>query len=159
MPFLGESFVIRSYTPEVWLLVEPVVYAGRTDLIVVPEDSRTDFATVPRVFTWLIPRYGVYTRAAILHDYLCEMVHRGSPIVTRRDADGLFRRVLRECGVSLVRRWLMWAAVRAASKMSDASLGDWVRLLVIAIPAVLLLAVPMAVVAAWSALFWLLEKV
>lgn len=36
--------------------------------------------------------------------------------ITRADADGLFRRVMRELGVSGWRRWTMWAAVR---------LGGW----------------------------------
>ena len=35
-------------------------------------DFATDLASVPRFLTWLIPRYGQYTRAAIIHDYLCQ---------------------------------------------------------------------------------------
>jgi hypothetical protein len=60
-----------------------------------PAGFRTDLATVPRVVTWLIPRFGVYTLAAILHDWLCtEGIRSGA--VTSREADGIFRRVMRE---------------------------------------------------------------
>jgi len=38
--------------------------------------------------------------------------------VSRRDADGLFRRVLREAGVPLPQRTLMWVAVRLATAYS-----------------------------------------
>lgn len=38
---------------------------------------------------------GVYTRSAILHDYLLQ-----TGVVPVRDADGLFRRSMRELGVS-----------------------------------------------------------
>ncbi|WP_458688429.1 DUF1353 domain-containing protein [Nocardia tengchongensis] len=56
---------------------------------------------------------GAYTRAAIVHDYLC-----GHAPVDRSDADGIFRRMLRECGVSAPQRWMMWAAVRFGGRMS-----------------------------------------
>src|SRR5262249_8024803 len=64
-----------------------------------------------RIFTWLLPRYGRYTRPAILHDYLCDLARTGA--IDRADADGIFRRAMRELGVPFLKRWLMWTAVRA----------------------------------------------
>ena len=102
---------------------------------------------------WLIPRYGVYTKAAILHDYLCER----HP-VSRRDADGIFRRALRELGVSVLRRWMMWAAVRAGGHWSGAGVGQGALWLLVAVPAAAFLAVPALVVTVlWLALFLALE--
>jgi Protein of unknown function (DUF1353) len=96
-----------------WRLTEPLTYVGREERFVVDAGFTTDFASVPQVFTWLIPRYGRYTKAAILHDYLwgeCRQ-HR----FRWADADGILRRVMRELDVPFLRRWLMWTAVRLAS--------------------------------------------
>jgi hypothetical protein len=68
---------------------------------------------VPGLFTWLVPRYGRFTKAAILHDFLCDEAKEGRFI--RSQADGIFRRVMRELGVGFIRRWVMWAAVRLGS--------------------------------------------
>ena len=111
MPFETPSVAVRTSGPEVWELLEPLAYRGRSQRFVVPAGFRTDLATVPRVVVWLVPRWGLYTRAAVLHDWLItEGIAAG--VVTSRDADGIFRRVLRESGVPVVRRWLMWCGVR-----------------------------------------------
>ncbi len=111
MPFETPTVAVRSSGPEEWELLESLAYRGRRDRFVVPAGFRTDLATVPRVVVWLVPRWGLYTRAAVLHDWLCtEGIATGA--VTARDADGLFRRVMRESGVPVLRRWLMWCGVR-----------------------------------------------
>ena len=120
MPFVFGDVVVRRLDDEHWTVVEPLAYRGKRDLFVVPAGFRTDFATVPRVVVWLVPRFGRYTAAAILHDWLVT-VAVVSGAVTAREADGLFRRVMREEGVPVVRRWLMWVGVRWGA------LGDPVR--------------------------------
>jgi hypothetical protein len=111
VPFEPGSLTVRRIDADGWALVDELVYQGRSDRFVVPAGFRTDFATVPRPVTWLVPRFGAYTLAAILHDWLCSEGIR-SGVVTSRDADGIFRRVMRESGVPVLRRWLMWAGVR-----------------------------------------------
>ena len=72
-------------------------YRAEHDLIEVPAGSQTDFASVPRPFVWLLPTYGLYTPAAILHDRLWRhWVPEGR--MTYVDADGVFRRAMRELG-------------------------------------------------------------
>lgn len=39
-------------------------------VITVPSKFKTDFASVPRLFRWLIPPMGRYSWAAVVHDYL-----------------------------------------------------------------------------------------
>ena len=76
---------------------------GRSQYFVVPVGFRTDFATVPLPVAWLVPRFGAYTLAAILRDWLCtEGIRSGA--VTSREADGIFRRIMRESGVPVLRR-------------------------------------------------------
>lgn len=152
MGFIGGGPVVEEADAQFWIVREPLVYQGDVDRFEVPVGFRTDFASVPRPFVWLIPRYGVYTRAAILHDYLSR-----SNEVSRADADGLFRRALREAGVSVPRRYLMWAAVRFGSGLAGARFGDVFTFLLVAIPAVAYLAVPAVVVLLALLLFWLVE--
>lgn len=111
MPFDDEELTVRRRDDTTWTVVEPLVYRGRDDTFVVPGGFPTDFASVPRVVVWLVPRFGRYTLPAILHDWLVsEGLRRG--LVSPRDADGIFRRSMRELGVPVVRRWLMWTGVR-----------------------------------------------
>lgn len=43
----------------------------KTELISVPVGYRTDFASVPRAFHWLINPVGKHGKAAVIHDWLC----------------------------------------------------------------------------------------
>ena len=113
MPFNNELAVRQvdpEHSPKTWELTADLVYEGRDQTFTVPATTQTDFASVPRFFTWLIPRSGRYTPAAVLHDYLYDQVD--AEMLSRCDADGIFRRAMRELGVALLRRWAMWAAVR-----------------------------------------------
>ena len=124
MPFEPGSLTVRRVDAERWALVDDLVYVGRWERFVVPAGFRTDFATVPRVVTWLVPRFGAYTLAAILHDWLVsEGIRRGA--VSAREADGIFRRVMRESGVPVLRRWLMWAGVRWGALADPRRRAGW----------------------------------
>jgi hypothetical protein len=124
VPFEPGSLTVSRVDADTWRLVDDLVYQGRWERFVVPAGFRTDFATVPRVVSWLIPRFGVYTLAAILHDWLCtEGIRSGA--VTSREADGIFRRVMREGGVPVLRRWLMWAGVRWGALADERRRTGW----------------------------------
>ncbi len=164
MPFEGPVVVreVDRGDGSRWQLVEPLTYAGRDELFTVPPGFETDFASVPRAFTWLIPRYGRYTKAAILHDFLCHRAQQRE--LAWVDADGLFRRTMRELGVPLLRRWLMWAAVRWHSIVRDDRASLWTQgagplatLIAITVLGAAFLVVPAAVVAVWTLLFGLAE--
>lgn len=96
-----------------WELQQQLLYTGKSETFTVEPPFATDFASVPRVFVWFLPRYGRYTRAAILHDALWKMARVGE--IAWRDADGIFRRAMRELEVPYLRRWIMWTAVRWAA--------------------------------------------
>ena len=61
---------MRRVDADRWSLVNDLVYRGRWERFLVPAGFRTDFASVPRPVTWLVPRFGAYTLAAILPDWL-----------------------------------------------------------------------------------------
>jgi len=126
VPFDSPTLTVRRASDQLWEVVEPLVYRGRSDTFVIPAGFRTDFASVPRVVVWLIPRFGRYTVAAVLHDWL---VTEGlaTRAVSSRDADGLFRRVLREEGVPPLRRWLMWTGVRWGALVTPQRRPGWWR--------------------------------
>ena len=67
----GTEPAVRRQGASDWVLTEPLVYVGgQGDIFVVPTDFVTDFASVPRFLGFIIPRYGRWTRPAILHDWL-----------------------------------------------------------------------------------------
>jgi uncharacterized protein DUF1353 len=125
---------IRAVGPVTWELTAPLVWTGREgDPFVVPAGFVTDFATVPRFLHWLWLPYGAYTRAAVLHDWLLvELAHwwqaapkewgdeadawmNAGPPADSHDIDGIFRAAMRDLGVSWLKRWTGWTAVRWAS--------------------------------------------
>lgn len=109
-----------------WRLMTKIGYSGQLQRFEVPIDSPTDFASVPRMFVWLLPRYGRYTKAAILHDYLWRIAVPAGHL-SLRDADGIFRRAMRELGVPFLRRWIMWSAVRLGALKKGGATADWWR--------------------------------
>jgi hypothetical protein len=143
MSFTPESEVrVKELEESDWELLRILEYKGNRDHYEVPEGMKTDFASVPRVFVWFLPRYGRYTKAAILHDYLWRDAVRAGDL-TLAEADGLFRRAMWELGVPFLRRWLMWGAVRIGALTKSGGRKHWLRdswrvipLLLLALPIV-----------------------
>lgn len=75
--------------------------------IIVPKGFVTDGASVPRLFWGIMPPVHRYFLAAVVHDYLLYTGHN------RRSADRVFGDALKEHGISGVKRWVMYRAVRA----------------------------------------------
>jgi len=163
--FAPDSTVdVREIDSKTWETLRVLTYHGNTDDFVVPEHEQTDFASVPRVFVWFLPRYGRYTKAAILHDHLWRVAVPNG--LSRLDADGIFRQAMRELGVPFLRRWIMWAAVRWGALTKPDGRKDWWReawrvLLVsvvalpITLPAVLVILVTLPVFYLVELLVWL----
>ena len=125
MPFAtGSEVLVKQVDDEDWEVKKELKYEGQKESFTVPDGSPTDFASVPRAFVWFLPRYGSYTMAAILHDYLWrELAANGA--MKWKDADGLFRRALRELGVPFLRRWIMWSAVRWGALFKPGGTKGW----------------------------------
>lgn len=78
-------------------------------LVKVPKGFITDFASVPKAFWSIIPPYGKYTKAAVVHDYLYK---HHSVRFTRKEVDLIFLKAMEVLGVNPVKRGVMYNAVR-----------------------------------------------
>lgn len=121
-------YILQSAAkPGCYALCEPFVYQepkGKERSFTVPKridldpDTKdrfeTDLATIPFFATWLVPRDGRHTPAALLHDALLlrrfEMPD-GTSTIDHHDADRVFRVAMQFLKVTPLRRWLMWAGV------------------------------------------------
>lgn len=114
---------------DLWSVMEGFTYYVNNkeddDNIIVPSGYLTDGASVPRVFWSLIPPWGRYGAAAIVHDYLCD----GNPIrrystnvnnvrvygnyyPNRKEANKIFNQAMKVLKVPRFTRWTMYTAVR-----------------------------------------------
>ena len=159
MPFDTDLVVKENTDTGTWILQKDLIYEARWETFTVPAGFDTNFASVPRALWWLVPRYGRHTKAAVVHDWLWHEAREGR--FDKADADGIFRRAMRELRVGFVRRWMMWAAVRMASGelFNSGSPATATGVLLIAVPAVAFLAVPVVVVGAFLLVFWLVEMI
>jgi hypothetical protein len=154
IPELVRLTEVGGESPDDWSMTAALEWTGRfrgnVGRVSVPaSDSapfETDLASVPRALTWLVPRYGLHTKAAILHDYLCQKAKdetvevfltpgtaskRGvSPshpdvirLQDRSDADEIFRMAMFDLGVPFWRRWMMWSAVGWATLLTSLRTG------------------------------------
>lgn len=154
--------LVRQLDDVNWEVLQAFSYRDPSRSYTVPVGQRTDFASVPRVFVWLLPRYGRYTLSAILHDHLWrELVSAGE--LTYRDADRLFRQALGSQAVPVLRRWLMWAAVRWAALRKPGGTSGWLRdaprVLLVTLLAAPVVLPPAAVVLVALGVFYLAELV
>ena len=79
-------------------------------VITVPAGFETDFASVPRVFWRVVPPWGRYSWAAVVHDYLYY-----SGLFTRAQADKIFLILMEDLGVTWWKRQAMYRLVRAGA--------------------------------------------
>ncbi len=85
--------------------------------ITVPAGLITDLTSVPALLRWYVGRVGPWLEAAIVHDYLYiawQDVEGRKPLDRDRAfADLVMLRAMEAAKVGLVRRWLIYGAVRA----------------------------------------------
>jgi uncharacterized protein DUF1353 len=164
MPFAEDTSVeVRQLSDREWELLRRIRYEGTDRWFEAPVGMDTDFASVPRVFAWLLPRYGRYTKAAIVHDRLWRE-DVPAKLLDLRDADGIFRRAMRELGVPFLQRWVMWAAVRWGAVTKGGLLqADWwielPRVLLVSVVVAPLVLPPAAVILVALGLFVVLETI
>jgi len=94
-----------------WVIMKEFGYdigeEGSEDTINVPIGFRTDFASVPRLLWALIPRWGKYGNAAVIHDY-CYWQQQ----FNRKKADEIFLEAMTVLKVSSFQKYTIYYAVR-----------------------------------------------
>jgi len=161
VPFPKDAVVVvKQIDDQNWELREMLRYRANREDFEVPVGQITDFASVPRPFIWFLPRYGAYTMAAILHDYLWR-VRAATGKMRWIEADGVFRKAMRELRVPFLRRWIMWGAVRWAALFKPGGRSGWIReaprVLLITLVAAPFVVIPGVVIVVALAAFFLLE--
>ena len=166
---------LRSIDGRQFRMLRRIVYRSddHTEPFVFPDDLErfhTDLASVPSVFSWLVPRSGLFSPAAALHDaltsYGCDETglpigdYRG-PRVDRVEADRLFRLAMGDLGTGRIRRWLMWAAVTLPTMWHSPVRRAWHRGLVVgtfAIITVFGLIATADLLDIWDVLPWMADR-
>ncbi len=78
-------------------------------LIDVPAGYRTDFASIPRLFWRVLPPAGKYGKAAVIHDWLCDV---NPKLCDHKLAADVFNEAMAVLGVGKMKRWIMVSAVK-----------------------------------------------
>ncbi len=94
-----------------WVLVEPFGYdvgeLGSGDTIEVVRGFKTDFASIPRLFWIVLPKWGKYGNAAVIHDWLYFTQQR-----TREEADRILFEAMQVLTVPRWQQYPIFYAVR-----------------------------------------------
>lgn len=109
MPFPDQLYVKVGGKHDI--LTRPFRYVYANGIIKVPRGFRTDYASIPRVFRAFITGYDKTRMPAVIHDYMYR-----EAIETRKLADDLFLKGMKETGVGWVKRHAMYLAVRGFAK-------------------------------------------
>jgi len=107
MPFKNTDLAVRTSDGRNIVLLEDLVYvteAGET--IIVPVGSTADGCSTPREVWNLLPPFGQYWLAAVLHDFLYRKTTR-----TQAECDLLFLEAMKSLDVDLLIRETIYEGV------------------------------------------------
>lgn len=105
MPF--NNLDVRVVPDGKYVLLQPLRYNKRKGVsYTIPKGFKTDFASIPQGFRWLITGHDQTRKPAVLHDYL---YRKG--IGTKKNADTLFKDAMKEEGTPWYKRHAAYLAV------------------------------------------------
>jgi hypothetical protein len=101
-----------------WRVLTPFSYMIKPGTWVgVPAGYLTDGASVPKIFWNIIPPWGIYGQAAVVHDLLCEyltVLENGRPVaISRAQCDSILNEAMRDLGVPTLKRLAIYYSVCA----------------------------------------------
>lgn len=145
--FLTELDVRWISVTHEWELLEDLIWLGtKGDVIIVPKGFRTDFASTPRFLYPIFPPTGAWTKAAVVHDFLCRGLNdyhaelerqrklirtTGKGVIPFRpafdsvDTDAVFKLIMLEEGTSEVAAQFGWVGVRIGAAGNPARREGW----------------------------------
>jgi hypothetical protein len=154
---------VQAEGEHTWTVQETYHYNDFT----VPTGQTTDLVSSPRPTSWLVPPYGRYTPAGVLHDTLWRR-YCAAGLLGYREADAIFLESMRLLGVPFIQRWLMWTGVRwGALTRRGGYVGWWrdaplvlvwtlVALPIVTVPAVAITTIGLPILALFELLAWVL---
>lgn len=128
MGLFTDELDVTPYDDEsgTWKLLQSFIYdVNEDEAIEVPVGYVTDFATIPRVFWSILPPWGTYGKATVVHDYLCtdkritNLKTNEVRLCSRKEADKVFLEAMTVLNVNVVVRYVMFAAVRVYAIISN----------------------------------------
>lgn len=102
-----------------WKLLRKITATHEGGTLTVPAGFKTDLASIPRAVRSVTPQVGKHIVAAIFHDYL----YSGVKDWDRKQCDEFFLAAMKFCGVSWIRRNVMYRSVRMFGNSSFISPG------------------------------------
>lgn len=101
-----------------WRVLTPFSYKiADGEWVTIPAGYLTDGASVPKLFWNIIPPWGKYGQAAVVHDILCEyltIVKDGKPQrISRARCDEILNEAMYSLGVPDGKRLMIYGAVSA----------------------------------------------
>lgn len=87
-------------------------------LVTVPAGFITDLASIPWPYNKVFKPDGKWSRAAVVHDYLCKLARGDEPPLNRKQADKVFYEAMRADGVSLLLAWTFWTYVKTYTRIA-----------------------------------------
>lgn len=101
-----------------WRILTPFSYKIDEECwVTIPAGYLTDGASVPQLFWNMIPPWGKYGQAAVVHDLLCEylqVVRKGVPeTISRARCDEILNEAMGALEVPLSKRVIIYGAVTA----------------------------------------------
>lgn len=125
MSSFTSELVVQSIDERKWKVMERFNYnidtADSVNAVEVPVGFITDFASIPRILWNILPPWGKYGKAAVIHDYMYTE-HKHSVFsaegvesfvqIERKQADGIFLQAMEVLGVNKITRYAMYYAVR-----------------------------------------------
>lgn len=92
-----------------WRLSQSFEYRTKSGKVIrVPGGFTTDFASIPRIFWFILSPYGKWGKAAVVHDYLYFI----NKEYTRKQADDVFKEAMGVLGVNWLVKGIIYNATR-----------------------------------------------
>ena len=112
------DLIVKSVGAYEWQIMQPFYfYFNENDKetgIIIEEGFITDFASIPRYLWSILPPVGLYTKAAVVHDYLYK---NGFTLkYDRKFCDKIFLEAMQVLGVGKEARYSMYCGVRIFGK-------------------------------------------
>lgn len=110
--FPEKLIVSPTINAKMWCLERDFIYITTPELgekqIIVQQSFLTDFASVPIPIRSLIPKWGKYGRAAVIHDWL---YYEGGDQASKKFADKVLLEAMKISGVNWFIRTIIYKAV------------------------------------------------